>query len=95
MYAIFYVVTVQVFISLGHWATSIYIFLSLHLAGVLWLCVRVYTRLPSECAPTLLYSMARMVLIPSTLVTISILCVMYPDFGPCAEVDVTICVVVA
>jgi len=76
---------VEVFLSLGHWATSVYIFLSLHLAGVLWIGLKIYNRLPSQCPAILLPSITRMVLIPSSLVTISIVGVMNPDMGPSVE----------
>merc|ERR1712013_724562 len=76
----------HVFLSIGHWATTIYIFLSSHLAGIAWYTWVMYNRIQNQYPPTMMSTLSKMLMMPSSLITICLCSTMYPDLGSCAEV---------
>jgi len=76
----------QVFASLGHWSTAVYVILALHLVPVWVVGTLTMLRLRSSCHPQLVAPLAWLVSIPPALMSLTTAGILVPSLGTYIEV---------
>eukprot|EP00090_Calanus_glacialis_P021655 TRINITY_DN33428_c0_g1_i1.p1 TRINITY_DN33428_c0_g1~~TRINITY_DN33428_c0_g1_i1.p1 ORF type:complete len:353 (+),score=59.80 TRINITY_DN33428_c0_g1_i1:303-1361(+) len=76
----------QVFASIGHWSTAVYVILALHLVPVWVVGTLTLFRLRSSCHPLLVAPLAWLVSIPPALMSLTAAGILVPSLGKYIEV---------
>jgi len=76
----------QVFSSLGHWNTAVYVVLAIHLAPVWVVAILSLVKLPSRCPTILQPPLAWLTCLPPALISLSALGILVPSTGQYVEV---------
>jgi len=76
----------QVFSSIGYWSTAVYVILALHIIPVWLVSTLTMFRLRTSCHPSLVISVAWLVCIPPSLMSLTTAGIIIPSLGSYIEV---------
>eukprot|EP00092_Neocalanus_flemingeri_P021154 GFUD01022928.1.p1 GENE.GFUD01022928.1~~GFUD01022928.1.p1 ORF type:complete len:394 (+),score=58.36 GFUD01022928.1:105-1184(+) len=84
----------EVFSSMGHWSTAVYIILGLHAVPVWLVGTLLLLRLAKLCPPALFHNLAWLISVPPVLMFLTTLAILLPSVGKYVEVllEVVLCV---
>jgi len=77
---------IQIFNTIGHWSTAVYVILALHLIPVWVVGTVTLVRLRSSCHPMLIAPLAWLVSIPPALMSLTTAGILIPSLGKYVEV---------
>ena len=79
----------EMFLTIGHWITVVYIFLLLHLLPVLVFTILTVLKVPKQCPAYLLSPLYWIIIIPVVLVVTAGLGIVLPSSGKYVEVSIS------
>lgn len=83
----------EVFSSLGHWNTAVYVVLALHVVPVWLVSALALVKLPSQCAGPLQRPLGCLICLPPALISLTALGILVPSTGQFVEVllEIVLC----